>query len=103
MGVLKRRRPKRQIRRLRVFAVARDPNSAYAFWISIAPFTAPMVMPVRILVETPPFWQIGLSILINVAAILALVWAASKVYRVGMLMYGKRATVPEVWRWVWEK
>ena len=88
---------------LSMFAVIRDPNSAFAFWVSIAPFTAPVVMPVRILVETPPFWQIALAILLNFLTILGLVWAAAKVYRIGMLMYGKRATVPEMWRWVWQK
>jgi ABC-2 type transport system permease protein len=50
--------------------------------------------------ETPPIWQIGLAILLNVTAILGLVWIASRVYRVGMLMYGKRATIPEVWKWI---
>ncbi len=45
------------------FAVIRDPNSRVAFWVSIAPFLAPITMPVRILAETPPFWQIALSIL----------------------------------------
>jgi len=82
------------------FAVVRDPNSTLSFWVSIAPFFAPITMPVRILSETPPFWQIGLSFLINAAAIAALIWLASRVYRVGMLMYGKRATVPEVLKWI---
>ena len=82
------------------FAVIRDPNSSLSFWVSISPFFAPMTMPVRILAETPPFWQIALSIGINVLTIAALVWLASRVYRVGMLMYGKRATVPEIWKWI---
>jgi ABC-2 type transport system permease protein len=82
------------------FAVMRDPNSSLSFWVSIAPFFAPITMPVRILAETPPFWQIGLSILVNGLAIAGLVWLASRVYRVGMLMYGKRATLPEVWKWI---
>lgn len=82
------------------FAVVRDPNSAFAFWVSIAPFFAPIVMPVRILAETPPFWQIALAIVLNGAAIVGLTWVASRVYRVGMLMYGKRATIPEVWKWI---
>jgi ABC-2 type transport system permease protein len=82
------------------FAVIRDPNSSLSFWVSIAPFFAPITMPVRILAETPPFWQIALSILINSLAIAALVWLAARVYRVGMLMYGKRATIPEVWKWI---
>ena len=82
------------------FAVVRDPNSSLSFWVSIAPFFAPITMPVRILSEMPPFWQIGLSFLINALTIAALVWLASRVYRVGMLMYGKRATIPEVWKWI---
>ncbi len=84
------------------FAVIRDPNSKLAFWVSIAPFLAPITMPVRILAETPPFWQIALSILLNGATIAFLVWLAARVYRVGMLMYGKRATIPEVWKWIWQ-
>ena len=82
------------------FAVVRDPNSSLSFWVSIAPFFAPITMPVRILSETPPFWQIGLSFLINAVTIAGLIWLASRVYRIGMLMYGKRATVPEVWKWI---
>lgn len=82
------------------FAVVRDPNSTLAFWVSMAPFFAPITMPVRILAETPPFWQIALSVLINAITIAGLVWLASRVYRVGMLMYGKRATIPEVWKWI---
>ncbi len=82
------------------FAVIRDPNSQLSFWVSIAPFFAPITMPVRILAETPPLWQIGLSIFINAAAIAGLIWLAARVYRVGMLMYGKRATIPEVWKWI---
>ena len=84
------------------FAVVRDPNSTMSFWVSIAPFFAPIVMPVRILAETPPFWQIALAIVLNLFTILGLVWVASRVYRVGMLMYGKRATIPEVWKWIWQ-
>ncbi len=82
------------------FAVLRDPNSSLSFWVSIAPFFAPITMPVRIMAEMPPFWEIALSIFLNVAAIAGLIWLASRVYRVGMLMYGKRATIPEVWKWI---
>ena len=82
------------------FAVIRDPSSTLSFWVSIAPFLAPITMPVRILAETPPVWQILLSLVINAAAIAGLVWVTSRVYRVGMLMYGKRATIPEVWKWI---
>ena len=82
------------------FAVIRDPNSDLSFWVSIAPFLAPISMPVRILAEMPPFWQIALSALLNLVAITGVVWLAGRVYRTGMLMYGKRATVPEVIKWI---
>jgi ABC-2 type transport system permease protein len=82
------------------FAVIRDPNSTLSFWASIAPFFAPITMPVRILAETPPLWHILLAIVINAATIVGLVALTSRVYRVGMLMYGKRATIPEVFRWI---
>lgn len=55
------------------FAVVRDPNSSLSFWVSIAPFFAPITMPVRILSETPPFWQIGLSFLVNAITIAGLI------------------------------
>ncbi|HEY8563097.1 MAG TPA: ABC transporter permease [Pyrinomonadaceae bacterium] len=85
------------------FAVIRDPNSQLSLWASIAPFVAPMTMPVRIISETPPFWQIALSILINGATIAGLIWLAARVYRIGMLMYGKRATIPEVLKWIGQR
>lgn len=84
-------------------AVVRDPNSALAFWASIVPFVAPMTMPVRIISEMPPFWHILLSIFINLLGIAFMILLASRVYRVGMLMYGKRATIPEVWKWIWQR
>jgi ABC-2 type transport system permease protein len=82
------------------FAVIRDPNSNLSFWASIAPLFAPMTMPVRILAEMPPFWQIALAVVLNCLAIAGLVWIAARVYRVGMLMYGKRASIPEVLKWI---
>ena len=82
------------------FAAIRDPNAPLSVWSSIVPFIAPMTMPVRIMSEMPPFWQIALSILVNTLTIAGLVWVAARVYRVGMLMYGKRATIPEVWKWI---
>ncbi|MBA2380116.1 MAG: ABC transporter permease [Blastocatellia bacterium] len=82
------------------FAVMRDPNSSLSFWASIAPFFSPITMPVRILAEMPPFWHILLAVAVNSIAIAGLVWLTSRVYRVGMLMYGKRATLPEVLKWI---
>lgn len=80
--------------------VMRDPSSSISVVVSILPFFGPITMPVRILAGAPPLWQIFLSIIFNIAAIIGLVLLASRVYRVGMLMYGKRATIPEVWKWI---
>ena len=83
-----------------LFPVMNSPGSNFSVWLSLLPFTAPLVMPVRVAVQTPPLWQIGLSIALNIAAVIALTWLAARIYRIGMLMYGKKATIPEVWRWI---
>jgi ABC-2 type transport system permease protein len=54
----------------------------------------------RIVVLTPPLWQIALSILLMVAAIWGVLWLSGRIYRVGILMYGKKPTFPELVRWV---
>jgi ABC-2 type transport system permease protein len=83
-----------------VFPVVRSPESTMAFWVSILPPSSPVIMPVRIVSQSVPFWQIGLSLLLGFGTVILLTWVASRIYRIGMLMYGKRATIPEVWRWV---
>lgn len=82
------------------FPVIRSPNSPFAFWVSMVPFFSPITMLVRIVSQTPPVWQIALSLFIGYATVVLLLWLASRIYRVGMLMYGKKATIPEVVRWV---
>ncbi|HKN84059.1 MAG TPA: ABC transporter permease [Pyrinomonadaceae bacterium] len=79
--------------------VSRSPDSSFSFWVSMLPFSAPVAMLVRIVTQTPPFWQIALSLLIGLCTVFVIMWIASRVYRVGMLMYGKRASIPEAWRW----
>ena len=79
--------------------VSRSPDSSFSFWVSMLPFSAPVAMLVRIVTQTPPFWQIALSLLIGFSTVLLIMWAASRIYRVGMLMYGKRASIPEALRW----
>jgi len=81
------------------FPVSRSPDSSFAFWVSMIPFSAPVAMLVRIVTQTPPFWQIAISLVIGFSSVLVIMWIASRVYRVGMLMYGKRASIPEAWRW----
>lgn len=82
------------------FPVIRSPNSSFAFWVSMFPFFSPITMLVRIVTQTPPFWQIAMSLLIGFATVILLTWLSSRIYRIGMLMYGKRASIPEIWRWV---
>lgn len=84
------------------FPVIQRPDSSLAFWVSMVPFFAPITMLVRIVSMTPPFWQIALSLTIGFVTVLFLLWFAARVYRMGMLMYGKRASIPEAWRWVRE-
>jgi ABC-2 type transport system permease protein len=82
------------------FPVIRSPNSSFAVWVSMFPFFSPITMIVRIVTQPPPLWQIALSLMIGAITVVLLVWLAARIYRVGMLMYGKRASIPEVWRWV---
>lgn len=79
--------------------VSRSPDSSFSIWVSMIPFSAPVAMLVRIVTQTPPFWQIALSLLIGFTTVLGITWIASRIYRVGMLMYGKRASLPEALRW----
>ena len=80
--------------------VSRSPDSSFAFWVSMFPFFSPMTMLTRIVTQTPPFWQIVLSLLLGFGTVALLAWVAARIYRVGMLMAGKKATIPEVMRWV---
>ncbi len=79
--------------------VSRSPDSSFSFWVSMVPFTAPVAMLVRIVTQTPPLWQIALSLLIGFGSVISITWFAARIYRVGMLMYGKRASIPEALRW----
>jgi ABC-2 type transport system permease protein len=78
----------------------KDSNSVWAAAASIFPFTAPFVMMPRIGLQMPPLWQIGLSIGLTVLSIWGALWFSSRLYRVGILMYGKRATLPEIVHWL---
>ena len=82
------------------FPVIRSPGSPLAFWVSMVPFFSPITMIVRIVTQTPPVWQILLSLGIGFTTVVLLMWLAARIYRIGMLMYGKRATIPEVARWI---
>ncbi len=77
-----------------------DPNTPLAFWLSMFPLTSPIIMFVRVSVSMPPTWQIVLSIAISLASLYGLVWVSSRIYRVGILMYGKRPSLSEILKWL---
>jgi len=81
-------------------AVLESPDGGLAVGLSMVPFLTPLIMFLRIVVLTPPWWQIGLSFALLVLAIAGAVWAAARIYRVGILMYGKKPTFPELVKWV---
>jgi len=87
-----------------VFAqfVLRDPDGSLAFWTSIIPFTSPIVMMVRIPFGVPA-WEIALSMVLLVAGFMGTIWMAARIYRVGILMYGKKVTYKELAKWIFYK
>jgi ABC-2 type transport system permease protein len=80
--------------------VLRSPDSTLSVVLSLIPLMAPLIMFLRISVQTPPLWQIALSVGLTLLAIWLVIWTAARIYRVGILMYGKRPTFPEIMRWV---
>lgn len=81
-------------------AVIRQPDSAFATWMSMVPFFSPILMYVRMVSHMPRPWQIWLSIALLIATTYLVVALCSRIYRVGILMYGKRPTLPEIVKWV---
>ncbi len=82
--------------------IMEQPNSTWAVIMSLIPFFSPVLMWGRAVSGAAPAWQVGLSFLLMGAAIIAVAWVAGRIYRVGILMAGKRPTLPELWRWVRE-
>lgn len=82
-----------------MFVVMKDPNSSLAFWCSIIPFTSPIVMMARIPAGIPA-WEPILSLVVLYATIVAIIWIASRIYRVGILMHGKKPTLKELCKWM---
>lgn len=80
--------------------VLNSPDSTLSTVLSLIPLLTPLLMFMRITVLTPPTWQIVLSIVLTGATIVGVLWVAARIYRVGILMYGKRPTFPEILRWV---
>ena len=81
-----------------IFA-AENPEGPLAFWCSMIPFTSPIVMMVRLPFDVPA-WELALSISILILSFVGTTWMAGKIYRTGILMYGKKITWGEMWKWL---
>ena len=76
-----------------------NPESSLSFWFSIIPLTSPIVMMARIPFDVPG-WEIALSMGLMLITIVGAVWMAAKIYRTGILMYGKKTSWKEIWKWM---
>ena len=85
-----------------VFVAFRNPDGPVAFWGSMIPFTSPIVMLARIPYGVPA-WELVLSILLLLLTFLACAWLSAKIYKVGILMYGKKSTFKDLWKWLKQK
>ena len=77
-----------------------NPGSRTAQVLSWLPFSAPIIMPMRMVAATLPWWEVALTILGVLVACAGAIWLAARIYRVGLLMYGKKPSPREVWRWI---
>ena len=87
-------------------SVIQSPDSSLAVWAGIVPFSSPIVMMARIAFGVPstvPYWQLGVSIIILILGFLFTTWLAGKIYRTGILMYGKKITWKEMIKWAFTK
>ncbi len=82
-----------------MFKAIKAPDGALAFWFSICPLTSPIIMPVRVAYGVP-FWQLALSIALLVGTFVFMTWIAARIYRRGILMYGKSFGWKDIWKWL---
>lgn len=80
--------------------IINDPSSTFAVSMSLIPLFTPLLMTLRIALEMPPLWQILLGYALTLSFIAVAVWACARIYRVGILMYGKKPTFQELWKWM---
>jgi ABC-2 type transport system permease protein len=81
-------------------AVIEAPNSTLSVALSMFPFTAPIPMVVRVAMIDVPFWQVGLSFALLMASFVGAVWVSSRIYRIGILSYGKKPSLKEMIKWM---
>ncbi|WP_035561181.1 ABC transporter permease [Hymenobacter sp. IS2118] len=85
-----------------VSVILRNPDGPVAFWMSMIPFTSPIAMVIRLPFGVP-MWQLALSIVLLIIGFIGTVWVAARIYRVGVLMYGKKVTYKELGKWMFYK
>jgi ABC-2 type transport system permease protein len=85
---------------LMLVSVVNEPNSTLSRVVSLIPFCSPLLMNMRISLTHVPVWEVALSFFLMGITILAVLWVASRIYRVGILMYGKKPNLPEILRWL---
>ncbi|MBK9013566.1 MAG: ABC transporter permease [Saprospiraceae bacterium] len=78
--------------------VIENPTSSLARWMSIFPLFSPVIMPARLAFE-PPLWEVLLSMVVLAGSAVFFVWLSGRIYRVGVLLYGKKATLKEMVKW----
>ncbi|MBN1479044.1 ABC transporter permease [candidate division KSB1 bacterium] len=83
-----------------MFAINNAPDGLFATIMSFIPFFTPILMFARILNEGAPMWQVGLSVLTMGLSVWGMIWLSARIFRVGILMYGKKPNLPEVVRWI---
>jgi ABC-2 type transport system permease protein len=79
--------------------VINNPFSKLSVWLSIIPFTSPIIMMIRIPFSVP-VWQVVVSLAVLIASFVFTTWLAARIYRTGILMYGKKVNYKEVWKWL---
>ncbi len=85
---------------LMMTSVIQSPSTTSSVILSLIPFFSPILMMGRIFSETPPFWQIALSFVLMGATFFGVLWVAGKIYRTGILMYGKKYSLREIFKWL---
>ena len=83
-----------------MFPIINDPGSTFSVVASLIPLFTPLLMTLRISLEMPPLWQILLAYALTLGFIVGMIWVCARIYRIGILMYGKKPTFQELWKWI---
>lgn len=84
-------------------AILREPHGSLAIWLSIIPFTSPIVMMMRLPFMSTPGWELYVSMAVLIVSIIFTIWMASKIYRIGILSYGSKVTYKTLFKWIFAK